>query len=110
MSDAISLYDEADKLKDAGKLEEAAAKLYESLEADADYSLAHAALSVVLQRMGQNEKAIEHAQKVCQLEPNDPFSFTAMSVICQRVFASTNDTQYIQRAEDAMEKSRMLQG
>ena len=29
-------------------------------------------------------KAIEHAVKVAELEPDDPFSFTALSVIYQR--------------------------
>ncbi len=109
MADAVALYDEADKLKDSGKLDEAAAKLKEALAADPSYSLAHAALAVVLQRLGRHEEAIAHARKTCELEPNDPFSFTALSVTYQRAFAGTNDTRYIRMAEDAMEQSRILQ-
>jgi tetratricopeptide (TPR) repeat protein len=109
MSDPVALYDEADKLKDAGKLEDAAAKLNEALVADANYALAHAALAVVLQKLGRHEEAVEHARKVCQLEPEDPFSFTALSVTYQRAFAGTNNMQYIRLAEDAMEHSRILQ-
>src|SRR3954468_8864681 len=110
MSDPIALYDQADKLKDEGKIEEAAAKLQEALTADPNYALAHSALAVVLQKLGKHEEAIEHARRACELEPNDPFSFTALSVTYQRAFAGTNSQQYIRMAEDAMEQSRMLQG
>ncbi len=109
MSDPVALYDEADKLKDAGKLEEAVAKLKESLAGDANYALAHSALAVVLQKLGRHEDAIAHARRVCEIEPNDPFSFTALSVTYQRAFAGTNNQQFIRMAEDAMEQSRMLQ-
>lgn len=109
MPDAVALYDQADKLKDEGKLEEAVAKLREALSTDPAYALAHAALAVVLQRLGRHEEALEHARKVCELEPNDPFSFTALSVTYQRAFAGTNNAQYIRLAEDAMEQSRILQ-
>lgn len=109
MADPIALYDEADKLKDAGKLEEAVAKLREALQADSSYALAHSALAVVLQKLGQHEEAIKHARNACEIEPNDPFSYTALSVTYQRAFAGTNNQQYIRMAEDAMEQSRMLQ-
>jgi tetratricopeptide (TPR) repeat protein len=109
MPDPVALYDEADKLKDAGELDKAVAKLNEALQADPQYALAHAALAVVLQKQGHHEEAVQHAQKVCELEPNDPFSFTALSVTYQRAFAGTNNMQYIRMAEDAMERSRILQ-
>ena len=105
---AAKLYDEADKLKEAGDLEAAAAKLGEAVEADDSYALAHAGLSVVLQKLGKHEEAILHAQRVCELEPEDPFSFTAMSVTYQRAFAGTNNMEYIQLAEEAMAKSHFL--
>ena len=110
MADPNSLYDEADKLKDAGKFEEAAAKLNEALAADANFTLAHSALAVVLQKLSRHDEAIRHAQRVCELEPGDPFSFTAMSVTYQRAYAGTGDMQYSRLAEDAMERSRMIQG
>jgi tetratricopeptide (TPR) repeat protein len=109
MPDPVALYDEADKLKDAGKPEEAVAKLSEALQADPNYALAHSALAVILQKLGRHEEAIAHARRVCEIEPNDPFSFTALSVTYQRAYAGTNNMQYIRMAEDAMEQSRMLQ-
>lgn len=97
------LYDQADKLKDAGQLDEAVAKLNELLAADPAYTLAHSALAVVLTRQKKHDEAIAHAMKVCELEPNDPFSFTALSVTFQRAGK-------IPEAEDAMARARMLQG
>jgi len=108
MSDVVELYDAADRLKEEGKLEEAVAKLEAALAIDAEYALAHSALAVILQRLGQHEEAVTHAARVCELDPNDPFSFTAMSVTYQRAYASTNNMDYIQLAEDAMERSRQL--
>ncbi|TWT38104.1 Tetratricopeptide repeat protein [Posidoniimonas corsicana] len=109
MPTKTELYNEADKLKDAGDLDGAAAKLQEILADDADYALAHSALAVVLQRSGKHAEAIEHAKKVCELEPSDPFSFTALSVTYQRAYAGTDEMSYIPLAEEAMERSRQLQ-
>ena len=108
MPDAAELYDQADKLKEEGKLEEAVAKLNEALEADENYALAHSALAVVQQRLGKHEEAVQHAQRAAELEPNDPFSYTALSVTFQRAYAGTNNMDYIRLAEEAMERSRQL--
>ena len=110
MADAAALYDEADKLKDEGKLEESAGKLEEAVQADPSYALAHSGLAVVLQKLGRHEEASEHAKKVCDLEPNDPFSYTALSVTYQRAYAGTGNDAYIQMAEEAMAKSHMMGG
>ncbi|MGA2069269.1 MAG: tetratricopeptide repeat protein [Thermoguttaceae bacterium] len=78
------LYDEAIALQQAGNLEEAVGKL-EALAADhPDYALAHAALGVFYGKLGRHDEAVERARKVCQLEPDDPFSYMAMSLVCQR--------------------------
>ncbi|TWU29479.1 tetratricopeptide repeat protein [Bythopirellula polymerisocia] len=108
MSDEVRLYDEADQLKAAGELEEAAKKLGEAIAINDEYALAHSALAVVLQRMGKHEEALEHARKVSELEPMDPFSFTALSVTYQRAYAGTGNMDYIRLAEEAMERSRQL--
>jgi predicted Zn-dependent protease len=77
-------YDEAIELQQQGKLEEAIGGL-QALAADQpDYALAHAALSVFYGKLDRHDEAIEHAKKVCELEPDDSFSFMAMSLICQR--------------------------
>ncbi len=104
------MYDEADRLKDEGKLDEAVAKFQEIIEKDESYALAHAAIAKVLIQLQKYDEAIAHAKRVCELEPNDPFSHTQLSVIFQRAYAGTNNMQYIQDAEDAMARSRMIGG
>jgi tetratricopeptide (TPR) repeat protein len=108
MSDVSELYDQADQLKEQGDLEGAAEKLQAALAIDETYALAHSAMAVVQQKLGDHETAVKHAARVCELEANDPFSFTAMSVTYQRAYAGTNNMDYIRLAEDAMEKSRIL--
>ena len=77
-------YDEAIELQQQGKLEEAMGKLTALIADQPDYALAHAALSVFYGKLGRHDEAVEHAKKVCELEPDDSFSFMAMSLICQR--------------------------
>jgi tetratricopeptide (TPR) repeat protein len=110
MPDAHKIYDQADALKEEGKLEEAIAKYQEAVAADPSYALAHSAMAVVYGRLGKHEEAVKHAQRACEINPNDPFSFTSMSVIYQRAYAGTGDPSYIQLAEEAMARSHMLQG
>ena len=97
------LYDAADKLKDEGKLEEAVAKLNEIVAHDAKYALAHSALAVVLGRLKRHDEAIQHGVKVCELAPDDPFSYTALSVTYVRAGR-------IPEAEDAKARAQMLSG
>lgn len=96
------LYDAADKLKDAGDLTQAVSKLREALEVDPNYALAHSALAVVHTRLKEHDEAIKHALKVCEIEPNDPFSFTALSVTYQR-------GGRIREAEDALARAHTMQ-
>lgn len=102
MPDSHELYSQAEKLKDEGKPDEAIAKLNELIAADPQFALAHSALAVLYGRVGKHPEAVKHAQLVCELEPKDPFSFTALSVTCQRA-------GLIPQAEDAMARARMLQ-
>lgn len=110
MSDVDKLYQEADQLKDEGKLEESIAKLNEALAQDESHVLTHLALAVVLGRVGEHDKAVVHGQRACEIDPNDAFHFTALSVTYQRAWAGTQNQQYIQLAEDAMARSRILEG
>jgi Flp pilus assembly protein TadD len=96
------LYAQAERLKDEGKMPEAAAVLEQIVGQDDSYALAHSALAVIYGRIQRHDDAIRHGIKVCELEPNDPFSFTAMSVTFQRAGK-------IPEAEDAMARARMLQ-
>jgi tetratricopeptide (TPR) repeat protein len=109
MSTSNELYAESDQLKVDGKLDEAIAKLLELLEQEETYAIAHSALAVLYGRVDRHDEAVKHGLRVCELEPNDAFGFTAMSVTYQRAFAGTNNTQYIQAAEDAMARSHTLQ-
>lgn len=109
MPTSEELYSQSERLKDEGKLAEAVATLEDLIKQEETHALAHSALAVLLGKLGRHPEAIEHARRVCQLEPNDAFSFTAMSVIYQRAFAGTQNRQYIQLAEEAMARSRMLQ-
>ena len=103
------LYQQAESLKEAGRNEDAIAKLLELLEQDESYTLAHMALAVLQGKVGRHDEAIRHAQRVCQLEPNDPFSFTAMSVTYQRAWQGTQNPQFIQLAEASMARAHALQ-
>ena len=101
MPSEVDRYDEAIRLQQDGQLEEAVAKL-EQLAADQpDYALAHAALSVFYQRLDRDDEAVEHARKVCELEPDDPFSFIAMSTICQKVGRIAEAEQALMQARQA---------
>lgn len=106
MADAMSREDRyaaAERLKDGGDLAAAVAAL-ESLVADEpDFALGHSALAAWCTRLERHEDAVRHARRVCELEPNDPFSYTALSVACMR-------GGRIAEAEDALARSRMLQG
>jgi tetratricopeptide (TPR) repeat protein len=109
MADLTAMYNEADKLKDQGKQEEAIARLEELLAVDANYTLAHLALAVLYGRVGQHERAVEHGRRACELEPEEAFNFTAMSVTYQRAFAGTGNRDYIRLAEEAMGQASALQ-
>jgi tetratricopeptide (TPR) repeat protein len=110
MAEINELYQEAEKLKDEGKLDESIAKLQEILAQDESHVLAHLTLAVVYGRAGKHEEAVRHGQRACEIEPTDPFNFTALSVTYQRAWQGTQNQQYIQLAEDAMAKAHMMEG
>ncbi len=110
MSDSMQLYKEADQLKNDGQLEEAIAKLNELLANDEGHVLSHLALAVLYGRVGKHEDAVRHGQRACELDSNDPFNFTAMSVTFQRAWQGTQQQEYIQMAEEAMARAHMLEG
>ncbi|MBL4884331.1 MAG: tetratricopeptide repeat protein [Planctomycetaceae bacterium] len=101
MADLNVMYDEATALKDQGDLEGAVAKLKEVLTEDETFVLAHTAIAVHLQKLGQNDEALTHAKRVVELEPDDPFSQAQLSVIAQRCGQIT-------AAEDALARSNTM--
>ena len=78
------LYDQAVDLKDAGDKEGAVAKLNEAVAADPGFAIAHGMLAKLYADLALADKAVEHARKVVELEPDDTFSYTALSIIYQR--------------------------
>ena len=84
MSDLHARYNDVEKLIDEEKLEEAIAGLRGIVDEDESFVLAHLALARVYTKSGQHEEAIKHALRACELEPNDSFNFTALSVTYQR--------------------------
>lgn len=98
----VELYNQADALKEQGKLEEAVVLLQQLIEQDPSYALGHSALAKHLTTLKRHDEAIAHAKKVTELEPQEPFSFTALSVTYQRAGK-------IPEAEDAMARARMLE-
>ena len=109
MADAHALYSEAEKLKDEGKLDEAARKFEELLAIDKDFALAHFALAVVYGKLGDHDKAVKHGELAAELDPDDPFSYTALSVTYQRAFAGTQNRDFIRLAEEAMARAHTMQ-
>jgi len=78
------LYDEATDQRDLGDKAGAIAKLEEAVALDPRFALAHGMLAKLYADMAEADRAIEHAQAVVELEPDDTFSYTALSVIYQR--------------------------
>jgi predicted Zn-dependent protease len=78
------LYDQAVDLRDQGDKPGAIAKLEEAVAADPSFSIGHGMLAKLYVDLAEADKAIAHAQKVVELEPDDTFSYTALSVIYQR--------------------------
>jgi len=78
------LYDQAIELRDQGDKAGAVAKLEEAVAADPAFAIGHGMLAKLFADLAEADKAIAHAQKVVELEPEDTFSYTALSVIYQR--------------------------
>jgi len=102
----LKLENEAEQLKNDGKHQEAIEKLQEALKVDEKFTRGHLALSVLYHLVEDYERSCLHGEKVVELEPNDAFNHTALSVTYQRAFEGTRDPIYIQKAEEAMARSR----
>ena len=56
----------------------------EAVAIDPNFAIGHGMLAKLYADLAEAEKAIDHAKKVVELEPDDTFSYTALSVIYQR--------------------------
>ena len=102
----LALEKEADQLKADGKHDEAIAKLQEALQLNDEFVRGHMGLSVLYHLTEDYPKSCHHAERVVEIEPDDQFNWSALSVTYQRAFEGTRDPAYIQKAEEAMAKSR----
>jgi tetratricopeptide (TPR) repeat protein len=84
MSTPNELYDQAVNLRDQGDKRGAIAKLDEAVALDPGFAIGHGMLAKLHADLAEPEQAIAHAQKVVDLDPDDAFSYTALSVIFQR--------------------------
>ncbi len=96
-------YADAEKIKDAGDLAGAVAALEAVVADEPTFALAHSALAAWCTRLERHQEAVRHARRVVELEPQEAFSYTALSVACMRA-------GLIPEAEDALARARMLQG
>jgi predicted Zn-dependent protease len=78
------LYDQAIDLRDQGDKPAAVARLEEAVALEPGFAIGHGMLAKLYADLAEADKAIAHAQKVVELEPDDTFSYTALSVIYQR--------------------------
>jgi tetratricopeptide (TPR) repeat protein len=84
MSDPHGLQREAFAQFVAGRLDEAAAGYRAALAADPSLTIAWNGLAMVLERQGNLDGAIEAAQKLVALEPDEALSHTSLSMFYQR--------------------------
>ena len=101
MSEAAQLESEATVLRNEGKYEEAIEKLKQALAIDENFVLAHLGLAVLYHNVGDWVNSVAHGEKAVEVEPDDQFNYSALSVTYQRAFEASRDTTYIQKAEEA---------
>lgn len=97
----VEKYDAAIAVYEQGQVEAAVGKLQELVAEDDSYPLAHGALSVLLGKLDRHDEAVEHARRVCELEPDDPFSFIALSLLCQKAGRIPEAEQALMQARQA---------
>ena len=95
------LYDEAIVKQRSGDTDAAIQMLRQLLVQNPHYSLAHNALSVLYSRQQKIDQAVEHAKRVCEIDPEDTFGYVILSTLCLK-----NDRR--EEAEDALMKANQL--
>ena len=101
-SRAKTLYREGFGLFAKGQVELAITRYREAIEADPGLAIAWNGLALALARLGDLDGAIDAAEKLVQLEPDDPLSHTNLSRILMQ-------KGLIPEAEDAKARATSLQ-
>ena len=78
------LYEQAVTLREGGDKPAAVASLEQAVQIDPNFTIGHGMLAKLYADLAETDKAILHAKRVVELEPDDTFSYTALSVIYQR--------------------------
>jgi len=101
MSDAKSHYMAGLKLFGQDKFEEAILEHEKALELKPDWADVLNALATAQSKAGRHAEAVATIERAIQIAPNDPFTFTSLSIFLQRLGK-------IPEAESAAAKARML--
>jgi tetratricopeptide (TPR) repeat protein len=102
ISSAKSTYKEGFGLFVKGRIEDAIARYRDAVAIDDTLSIAWNGLSMALAKKGDLDAAVEAAEKLVELEPDDPLSHTNLSRILMQ-------KGLIPEAEDARAKAMGLQ-
>ncbi len=78
------LYEQAVVQREQGDKPAAIASLEQAVTTDPSFAIGHGMLAKLYADVADTDKAIAHARRVVELEPEDTFSYTALSVIYQR--------------------------
>ncbi|MBQ3388026.1 MAG: tetratricopeptide repeat protein [Thermoguttaceae bacterium] len=94
-------YDEAIAFREAGDLKSAVSVL-EQLAADfPDYALAHLGLAVFYWKQERPDDSIREASRACELSPDEPFYFTALSSLAIKAGHRKTAEEALARAQEA---------
>jgi len=80
---------------------EAIEEYKQALELSPDWTEAMHALATAYSKLGRQDEAIEVVQRIIELEPEDAFAYTSLSIFLQR-------KGLIPEAEQAAAKARMI--
>ena len=111
MTEKLELYKQG--LTHFGQKEhaEAEAKYRAALELDPDWTDCLHALAMSLSEQGKQDEAIAVGQRIVELDPEDPFAHTSLSMFYQRKAYMVDEDQrqaLIEEAEKEGAKARMV--
>ena len=101
MSEAVELYKKGLALFGQARFDEAIAAYDEALAVQLDWAEALHGKDMALMEAGELDEAIETGQRIVELEPNDAFAHTSLSIFFQR-------KGMIEEAEKEAAKARMI--
>ena len=103
------LFKQAETFKRAKQYNEAIDVLNTLLAQDPAHVMSHLTLAVLLGKVGRHAEAVVHGEKAVELEPNEVFNYTALSVTYREAFEPARDMQFKFKAEEAMAKAKELE-